>query len=244
QPPSDEFIGAGACFGPDIPRVHELARRLIDESELYRSAGRAIDELQGWPRIAGDLPFVAHLGKRLNHERYVPALSGENVFMAVWTGLIQPSFDQLIFFQMFQPIGQRGVCDAGRFAQIFVPGQAKAQIAQDQHRPAVTDGIQYPGNRADHSIKTVRPHPGSFSPKFLFVMRCTRSRGSMDFKKRACAPITLIIRVTGNAIGPREGPAFAGHQGQATMTGGSSSAQQMSGSVSDGRTTDQWRTPG
>ena len=68
---------------------------------------------------------------------------------------VTANIDQSVAFQMLQAIRQRGVGNIGRFAQILVSAQAKGEIAEDQHGPAVAERVQDACYRAYHPLETL-----------------------------------------------------------------------------------------
>jgi hypothetical protein len=77
---------------------------------------------------------------------------------AIGTRLILPPLDQFTFLKMLEAVGQGGMGNISRLSQIFVFAQTQRQVAQDQNCPAIADGIEHPGDRTSHSLKTLRAH--------------------------------------------------------------------------------------
>jgi hypothetical protein len=59
---------------------------------------------------------------------------------------------------MLQPVTERRIGHARRLAKILIAAEATDKIAQDKHTPPIADRRHDAGDRAYHSIETLRTH--------------------------------------------------------------------------------------
>ncbi len=158
QAPADQLVRAGTFLDLQIRRVGLLPRLLIDKAPPHLGSRLSIHELHRRRRSAGNFQTVPNLSEYRHHRGDLPALVSQEIFKSLRIHLIAPTLNEAVGLQMLESVAERRVGYAGRLAKLVVPAEPADKVAKYQQAPSVTDRRHDAGNRAHHSVKTLRAH--------------------------------------------------------------------------------------
>jgi hypothetical protein len=111
---------------------------------------RQVDEA---PRLRHRLPPVAPAPQGQQDVEQVPALVGQDVFVAWGMLLIAPACEYTTGDQAVEPFGEDVPGDPEITPELIEPPDAQEGVAQDQYAPAVAEQLQAVG---DHAIEMIQ----------------------------------------------------------------------------------------